>query len=616
MKFNIRLIALLLSLIAILGLFAACTDDPAETTPEDQTTETPVTERTVFDLIVNGESTVKIIRPENLPSTNPQVEAAVKIRNKIESVTGINLDMAEDWKKPTDSYDDSTVEILVGNTAYSQTAQAIEGLKYGDFTVKAVGNKIIVFGFTEDAISYAANQFVKIFSKYAEEGETGYNVSIPVEELNITETHGGSSSLSALPYYEGSKFSSTYKSNLDCEEVILKGANEENYGAYIKKLEESGFTNYTSNDMNGNLFTTLYNSEYTINVGLYKAYKECRIVLEPYSETTLIGKEEDNKYTAVTTTQLTLIGCEYKDSKGEYPGNGLCMLYRLADGSFVVIDGSFNNSIHANNLVSIIREQAKDYATGKNIRIAAWFVTHAHGDHDGLLKGKYSYFNQFTVERVIACFMTDEERAISSSVYSGNWSTNEGGSDDSDRAAAAGLNADFIVAHVGQKFFFADTVFEILYTVESYGPTTVNALNTSSLLVRSTTTDPATGKSTIAMVMGDITGPAMAVCNKMYGIWMRSQIVQVAHHGYTTWGNDDAMKQAYKFMSPEIVLWPQGSTAFPNYKDKGYNKVLWDGTNPNYQEMFVAGWNGSTYSVPLPYNGDPASVIVNKKTNS
>jgi hypothetical protein len=170
------------------------------------------------------------------------------------------------------------------------------------------------------------------------------------------------------------------------------------------------------------------------------------------------------------------------------------------------------------------------------------------------------------------------------------------------------MGADFIVCHVGQRFFFGDTVFEILYTVESYGPTIVNALNTSTILVRAITTD-ASGKSSTTMVMGDVTGPAMAICNKMYGNDLRAEVVQVAHHGYTTWGNDSAMASAYKHMAPEIVLWPQGSNAFPSYKEKSYNKVLWDGSNKNFQQLFVAGWNNTKHTVPLPYNGDPSSVI-------
>ena len=231
-----------------------------------------------------------------------------------------------------------------------------------------------------------------------------------------------------------------------------------------------------------------------------------------------------------------------------------------------------------------------------------------------MLNSKSSAFKKFTVERVIANFMTDSERTKSINAYSNNWSSTEGSGDDSTRNAAANMGAKFIVPHVGQRFFFGNTVFEILYTVESYGPQLVNALNTSTILVRAITTDTATGKSSTTMIMGDVTGPAMAICNKMYGTDMRSEVVQVAHHGYTTWGNDSAMATAYKYMAPEIVLWPQGSSAFPSYKEKSYNKVLWDGTNKNFQQLYVAGWNNSQYTVPLPYNGSPDSIIVNAKT--
>lgn len=609
MKHNIRLIALLLSLVMLLGIFAACnTTPPVETTQQEETTEAPTPERTAIDLIVSGESTVRIIRPQNLTSGDAAVEAAVLIRNKIENSTGVRLDIVDDFKKPTESYDDSTVEILVGNTAYPQTEAAIEGLKFSDYVIKLVGNKIVIFGYTDDAMKAAATAFVQLVAQHAVTDDNKISsVSIPLEELNVAKTHSGSKLYGVLPSFDGATFYATYKSNTDCNELILKNVTAESYVDYVSKLTSAGFIKYTSNDMNGNLFTTLYNSEYTLNVGFYKPYKECRIVIEPYADSTLIGTEA-KPYTAVTTSQLTMIGCEYKNSEGKIQGNGLSLLFRLADGSFVIVDGGHNTEAHASNLVKAIKEQAKDYASGKNIRIAAWFISHAHGDHDGVIRGKTSYFSQFTVERVIACFMTDEERAISASVYSNNFSIGEGGSDDADRAAAASLGADFIVCHTGQRFYFADSVFEILYTVENYGPTTVNALNTSTSLVKVTTTDPKTGSSTTTMVMGDVTGPAMAICNKLYGTWMKSDIVQVAHHGYTTWGNDAAMATAYKYMSPEIVLWPQGNNAFPNYKEKSYNKVLWDGTNKNFKQMYVAGWIGSQYIVPLPYSGDTATI--------
>lgn len=620
MKLNIRLIALLLTIVMALGLFSACVGEPADTTASENTSDAPSdtsgestegpidAERTAFDLIVNGEPQAMIIRPKDLNSSDPQVEAAVKIRNKIENTTSVKFKMADDFKKASEEFDSSTMEILVGNTAHPQVAEAIKDLKYGDYIVKAVGNKIVVFGFTEGALTHAANVFSKLVSDYMTEADGKVSVSIPVEAINASGTYAGSKELSVLPTFDGASFSGTYQTDLACEEIILDDVTAESYNAYISKLEAEGYTKYTDNDINGNLFTTLYNKDYTLNVGYYKPYDECRIIMEPFTEQTLIGTESDNQYKVVTTSQVTMIGNEYQKSDGSYAGNSLTLLFRLADGSFVIVDGAFNRASCATNLANAITEQAKDYASGKDIRIAAWFISHAHGDHNGCLNGQNSVFKKFTVERVIANFMTDaeRERAIASS-YSGNWSSGEGGSDDSTRSAAKILGADFIVCHVGQRFYFADTVFEILYTIESYGPSVVNAFNTSTILVRAITTDDK-GNSTTTMIMGDCTGAAMAICNKMYGAELRSQVVQVAHHGYTTWGNDSAIATAYRYMSPEIVLWPQGSNAFPNYKEKSYNKVLWDGTNKNFQQLYVAGWSGSQYTVPLPYNGDTNSI--------
>ncbi len=626
MKFKARLLSLLLLLSIILGCLISCTPagtDADTQTPDqgsatesenDQTTENPI-----FDLIVKGQTTVRIVRPQDLGSEHAYVAGAIKIRDEIASATGVRLSMGDDFKKASDSYDDSTIEILVGKTQHTQVNEAIKNLKYSDYTVKAVGNKIVIFGYTDTAVSYAVKAFTEIVSDYTTKENGTVSVSIPSEALNVVETHSGSKDLSAVPVFESATFVATSTSDKKCNQIILEDTTPESYKEYISLLETQGYKKYTDNDISGNLFTTLYSDGYTLNVGYYKPFGECRIVIEPFEKKTLIGLESDNKYTAVTTSQITMLGCEFKESAGTYKGNGLSLLFRLADGSFVIIDGGHdtNSSWWADNLIKAIKDQAKDYATGKDIRIAAWFVSHAHNDHMGTLRTQAKEFaKNFTVERVIANLMSDKEieKSLDSS-YGENFGGGEAKVTNYVRNAAQELGADLIQCHTGQKFYFADTVFEILYTVETFAPATTNALNTSSILVRSTTTD-ASGKSTSVMIMGDVTGPAMAICNKMYGNDLRCEIVQVAHHGYQTWGNDNAIRESYKLMSPEIVLWPMGLNAFATYKHKAYSKVLWDGTNKNFQELFVAGWNNTTHTVPLPYNGDPASVISKITTQS
>ena len=628
MKKNFRLIALFLTLMMALSILVACDSGADETTaqpttdaPEvtDAETTSAVAEQTAFDFIVNGETTFKIIRPQDLPSSDPSVVAAVAIRNEIETLFGVKLQIADDFKKATQEYDNTTYEILVGTTQYPQRYEAAADLKYGDYTVKRVGNKIVVFGYTPDAMECAAEAFLDIVKSCAGTEGGAANITIPFDQLNVCATHQGSAKFSNLPVYDGASYYCTSDSDLEGTQLVLSDAGLDGYNAYVSALETMGYTKYATNDISGNLFATLYNSEYTLNIGYYEKLKECRIVMEPFSAKTLIGLEADNNRPTVTTTQVTMIGCEYQASDGSYKGNGLSLLFRLSDGSFVVVDGGHTtkSAIFADNLINAIKEQAKGYATGKDIRIAAWFVTHAHGDHMGMLRVEAQKFTQFTVERVVANLMSDSELQKSLNSSSGS---NFGSSDDTNteyvRQAAKTLGAEMVVCHTGQQFFIGDTVFEILYTVENFAPSITNALNTSSLLFRAITTDKATGKSTSVMVMGDVTGPAMAICNKIYGKDMRSEVVQVAHHGYQTWGNDSAMATSYNYMSPEIVLWPMGLHAYPNYKEKSYNKVLWDGTNKNLQLICVGGWSNTQYIVPLPYNGSPDSIIEKITTQS
>ena len=624
MKFKTRLLSFLLVASMLLACLISCTPEstPEETTPsvpdtsaeasETESVETEYQTPSVFDLILNGETEVKIIRPENLSSDDGYVIAAIALRDAIDDVTGARLKMGDDFKKASDSYDDSTVEILVGKTAHPQVAAVAEGIGYGDYAIRAVGNKIVIMGYTDAAIEAAVNTFVAIVESYKTEADGKVSVSIPSEKLNVVETHSSSKSLNAVPVFFEADFVATSTSDTKCKQVILNGATEEEFNAYITKYESNGYKKYTENNISGNLFATFYSDDYTVNVGYYKAYKECRIIIEPFAEKTLIGLESDNNRPTVTTSQITMLGCEYKESSGSYKGNGLSLLYRLSDGSFVIVDGGHdgNSSYWASNLINTIKEQAKEYATGKEIRIAAWFISHAHGDHMGMLNKEAAQFaKQFTVERVVANLMSTEEinKSLASS-YGENFGGGEANTTNKVRNAAKTLGADLIQCHTGQRFYFGDTVFEILYTVENFAPSITNALNTSSILVRSTTTDAA-GNSTSVMVMGDVTGPAMAICNKLYGTDLDCEIVQVAHHGYQTWGNDNAMISSYKLMSPEIVLWPMGAHAYQTHKDKAYNKVLWDGTNTSLQQVYVAGWNNTQHTVPLPYNGDTASIV-------
>jgi hypothetical protein len=162
------------------------------------------------------------------------------------------------------------------------------------------------------------------------------------------------------------------------------------------------------------------------------------------------------------------------------------------------------------------------------------------------------------------------------------------------------IGVDYVVPHVGQVWWFGDTSFEILYTLDIYLPKVANAFNTSSIIFRSATPD-ASGKETTAIITGDATGHAFTICNKLYGKDLKCDIMQVAHHGGGTGGASGETQAAYVHMQPSVIFWPVGANHFATVKANSYNHVLLEGKNPNYAELYVAGWQGNTVTLPLPY---------------
>ena len=99
------------------------------------------------------------------------------------------------------------------------------------------------------------------------------------------------------------------------------------------------------------------------------------------------------------------------------------MLIRLTDGRFIIVDGGHNKAACATELIEVMKEQSKEYAKSlSDITIAAWIVTHAHGDHYGALLNYYNNFRTMKVERILVNFLSETERqkAINSAEYGKN----------------------------------------------------------------------------------------------------------------------------------------------------------------------------------------------------
>lgn len=615
MKLSRRLFPILSAFLLIILILTSCSgqqsnSDPTEApalesespAPNQEQEEIAPLDPENIQISTSGEGKQKkvnfsVVRPKGENVGSEVNEAATSILKELSSLLGAAPKLKNDNGAQDDSRNDS-YEILVGHTSYTESAEAAANCGYGDYIIDVVGNKIVILAYTAEGVLQAAEDFI-------EEIKEGYDQTsgvITLKESEFAVIQTLDEQLSDIPLFDGGIFYSYYdagtrngEAETQCDEIIISATTPELYDAYLQKVATEGFTKYTDHTMAKNKFATFTSEEYVLTVGFYDYSNEVRVLIED-SSAPLPALKSENVYTKVTDAQITLLGLEYeKNTPDTYASNAMSILIRLEDGRFVVIDGGHNHKKNSANLINTIEEQSKDYT--EDPVIAAWIITHAHGDHFGMVHAHYKEFEGIKVERFLFNYIAESERARAMQEFPDNWEENEGGAFGKTYVAANALKAEMHKVHVGQVFYFADLQIEVLFTTESYGPTPCNALNTTSVVMKMTFTN--NGKKTVYMSLGDATGNSMELCTNMYGDFLKADIVQTAHHGYSTWGNNAGIMMAYETIDATLVLWPMGLHAYPTYAVKDYNSILF--TVPSYKECYVAGSQGDYTIVKLPY---------------
>lgn len=605
MKNIYKHLTLLLSLLlALCTILAGCEGSEDTTAPEvietvpETVPETEAPAPSEYTILSGKEGLFKIVRPEELDSSDVAVSAAVEIRKFINDRTGVSLKLGDDWIAAGTEHNAEAFEILVGATSHPESAEVMASIGYGDYAVRAVGNKIVVFSYTDVGYEEAVKKFTSLLRAGINKADDGsVTLTLAAEDVNIVGTV--EKMTATLPHYSGGRVVTVSNAGDGCYCVVIGETNEGEYKSYLTALAEDGYKTHCSNELAGNLFSTLCTADYTVNAGFYKNSEEVRIIIEPFTENTLPLAKTDIK--AVTTPQLTMIGLDNLIGT-EYQKNGLCLIYRLADGSFVIIDGGHSEdaTVVAADIISALREQSKEYAkSDAEIRIAAWIITHPHSDHFGAFVKGYGQFTKFKVDRVFANFW-DEGTFHAFQNAKDTFATGKYTTYSQTPSVAEKLGAEYIVPHVGQVWWLGGTRFEFLYTLESFLPHSTPTFNTSSLIFRTVTTD-ASGKDYTVMVTGDATGYTMQIIADTFGEALKSDVVQLAHHGSITSGNSGGTLKAYGLMKPSVLLWPVGNDHYKTVKEYTYNFILHDDRNPNFAELYVAGWQGNTVTISLPY---------------
>lgn len=457
--------------------------------------------------------------------------------------------LSDEERADTDVY-----RILVGMTGFLQTVQVYETLPYGSQTITAVDGALVVGGWYDDATVAALNSCRKMLSVWAADGE----LKVPVDyskTVDLNET------LSALPRYPDALPKELVDCGDGCMMMIFK-TTEASYNDYISGLQGQNFRFYSENKIANIRFSTHEDGKYVVNTVCYTGTGEVRLMIEPLSKTALapLPEKEGQPDTPVTLTQIGL-----NLSGGEDDMAGMSYLFRLEDGSFLVIDGGYYRDTDANRLYQCMREQSGE---SKPIVIAAWIMTHGHGDHLGcFMRFTELYSDKVTVERFIYNDPCAKQRNL----------TGDGPYYQLNRQAMQKYPGAVIhKAHPGQVYAIRNVIVEIYYTLELYEPNSLTYYNDCSLVfsVRA-------GGQKI-MFLGDISENVSPLIASLYQDALACDLLQVAHHGFA--GGTAVL---YQYLSPTYLLWPSADFVYTTRISADRFKTLSD--SAKNENCFVAG---------------------------
>ncbi len=347
------------------------------------------------------------------------------------------------------------------------------------------------------------------------------------------------------------------------------------FDSYISMLKSNGFVEVWSNTVEENKFATLkslsagfsvyvaYNGfKYAdkmyghINDSYRTEFNECiRIVTTPLLTNTLPDDNISNpspSYTEITNTSfVTAVGVSHP---------GMSYIVALKDGRFIVVDagqGHSGEALWTALKASYKKVYGKEWQAGEKIKIAAWYVTHAHSDHFY----EFYYMSSKYAEHI------ELEYLVANGIDEYTISLYEGGQ--TAAFSSQRQNIDFlkelydckyIKAHSGQKLYFANVELEVLMTVEDHLPIKVTNSNDTNTVIRFNFRE---GEKTSSLLfLGDSQVNAGRYLCASYGGYLKSDVVQLAHHA-----NVGTEAEVYELTAAKGVFVSNLSTKKASYFD-------------------------------------------------
>ena len=431
-------------------------------------------------------------------------------------------------------------------------------------------------------------------------------------EANEEYPEDGAVRLDALDAFRAT--GACFDALITCEGAELKFFLENGDGAYIAcfmKAEPASLLAYTAGLVaNGykqlqarrvldsdNLFEMYGNGTHVISVFYLAHKKEIRVTVETKEINGYYQYVNENKASDICEPLLLQVGC---GPDGTKLNAGMCYIFRLSNGEFVIFDGGHDDDRYplgenGQRMYQLLKKYAPD---PEHICITAWLITHPHADHVGPL----SYFIKhylddptFTVKHLLVNYPSDEVLMEDPRVGVEKPKFYR----EQHEALARAKGTVVHKSHAGQVLELgADAALEILYVHELRLPGALYGANNLSIVSRMTVC----GQT--YLFTGDSKAHANRMLERMYGARLHSDFYQTPHHGM----GPNTLTLA-EVVDPKWVLWPVGEGRVEVSRDKPHNAYL-VGENNHVEAIFLGRF--VTHEFKLPFDGTNYTVTENQ----
>ena len=358
-----------------------------------------------------------------------------------------------------------------------------------------------------------------------------------------------------------------------CRQVTLSG---QDFASVQKAFTERGYLSVPSLPADGTkLQTAVLQNDKTIVTLIGTESNTVHVMwedAEAVSVSPLIQPKEPMTGD-VTMVQLGIA----RESEKDNPMIGMCYLYRLGDGSALILDGGSGNDTCAENLFQALKKLDITKTADGKYRISAWIFSHGHSDHTGTFKKFTANFKgQYEVGAVMFSFPSAE-------IGLSGCDAEEFEQIVKDTCPGA-LR---ISPHAGLRYHFGNVTVHVLYHPELLytGESGIRYYNNTSLILKIEA-----NRQTV-LHMGDAGEQAAEEAWKENNPSAFScDMLQITHHGLYTgseshrWEN---VKNIYDAALASFGLLPMG-TRYPGDSRNGRFTVLVDwGAKQGYQVSYV-----------------------------